>query len=339
MSNSTEAASASSPKFSIIIVNYNAADYLQDAVDSIAKQTFQDFELIVVDNASHDGSADVLDLTAVPKARLIRNSKNVGFAQANNQAAKLAEGKWLALLNPDARAAPDWLEALVRAMTKYPDCRTFACAQFDLRNRNVLDGAGDAYLLFGFPWRGGLGRAVGELPGPGFCFSACGASAVYDAALFRAVGGYDERFFCFCEDVDLGFRLQLMGEDCRFVPDAIIDHAGSGISGRGSAFSTYHGTRNRIWTYVKNMPLSLLLLTFPGHVALTLYIVARNCFTPRFLPMLRGLSDGLAGSIRIRMSPHWQAKRKPGVIRQIVRRMAWNPWRMSQRTIHVRPAS
>lgn len=338
MAMTTDPAPAPTPKFSVIIVNYNAADYLQQAVDSLAQQTVQDFELIVIDNASHDGSADMLDLSAMPRAQLVKNSRNLGFAEANNQAARLANGQWLALLNPDARAAPDWLEALNRAMHKYPDCRTFACAQFDLSDRNVLDGAGDAYLLFGFPWRGGFGRAARELPGPGFCFSACGASAVYDAALFRAAGGYDERFFCYCEDVDLGFRLQLLGEDCRFVPDAVIDHAGSAISGRASPFSTYHGTRNRFWTYVKNMPLGLLLLTLPGHVMLTVYLLARSSFTPRFAPMLAGLLDGLVGSVRMRTSPEWRVVRRRAVISHVVRSMAWNPWRMSRRGVHVRPS-
>ena len=329
---------APAPKFSVIIVNYNGADYLQQAVDSLACQTVRDFELIIIDNASTDGSAQLLDLSALADARLVRNDTNLGYAAANNQAAQMANGRWLALLNPDARAAPDWLQALGRAMETYPECRTFACAQLDAANRNILDGAGDAYLLFGFPWRGGFGRAANELPGPGFCFSACGASAVYDAALFRQLGGYDERFFCYCEDVDLGFRLQMLGEDCRFVPDAIIEHAGSAISGRDSPFSTYHGTRNRIWTYAKNMPFGLLVLTLPGHVVLSFYLLARSSFTPRFIPMLKGTIDGVAGSIRLRMSSDWRVLPLRGVTSRVMQAMAWNPWHMNQRRAHVRTA-
>jgi len=323
------------PDFSVIIVNYNGSAFLQGAIDSLKAQTHRDFEVILIDNASTDGSVDTLDTGGLPAFTLMREAKNHGFARGNNLAAAQAKGAWLALLNPDARASPGWLAALTRAAAAHPETRTFASAQYLLDDPDTLDGAGDAYLVFGFPWRGGFGRAARELPGPGFCFSACGASAVYDRDLFLSVGGFDERFFCYCEDVDLGFRLQLLGEDCRFVPDAAIEHAGSAISGRGSAFSTYHGTRNRIWTYVKNMPPGLMILTLPGHIALTLYLLARNSFTPRFAPMLRGLYNGISGTFRLRTSSQWRVLPR-GRSRRIVRLMAWNPFRMSQRRVHVR---
>jgi GT2 family glycosyltransferase len=321
----------------VLIVNYNGGAYLQGALDSLKSQTCRDFEVILVDNASTDGSAETLDTAGLPAFTLLKEPENHGFARGNNLAAARAKGTWLALLNPDARASPGWLDALTRAAAAHPETRTFASAQFLLDDPGRLDGAGDAYHLFGFPWRGGFGRPARELPGPGFCFSACGASAVYERNLFLSLGGFDERFFCYCEDVDLGFRLQLMGEDCRFVPEAAIEHAGSAISGRESAFSTYHGTRNRIWAYAKNMPTGLLILTLPGHIALTLYVLARNSFTPRFPAMLRGLYDGVGGAARLRLSSQWRLAR-PAARPGLARRMAWNPLRMSQRRVHVRPS-
>lgn len=327
------------PDFSVLIVNYNGAAYLQGAVDSLKAQTHRSFEVILLDNASSDGSVDALDTSGLPAVTLLREAENHGFARGNNLAAAAAKGRWLALLNPDARAAPDWLAAIDRGIAAYPDTRTFACTQLALGVADMLDGAGDAYLLFGFPWRGGLGHPAVDLPGPGHCFSACGASAVYEAALFRRLGGFDERFFCYCEDVDLGYRLQLIGEDCRFLPDAVIEHAGSGISGRDSDFVTYHGARNRVWTYVKNTPSGLLALTLPGHVALTLYVLARNSFTPRFNPMLKGLVDGFAAAFLLRGSNQWRVRGPHSDLGRIVRTMAWNPWRMSQRSVHVRPAA
>lgn len=323
------------PDFSVVIVNFNGAAFLQGAIDSLKAQTHRNFEVILIDNGSTDGSLDALDTEGLPALTLIREDANHGFARGNNLAAAQAKGTWLALLNPDARASPSWLAALKRAATTYPETRTFASAQFLLDNPDTLDGAGDAYLLFGFPWRGGFGRAAGELPGPGFCFSACGASAVYERNLFLSVGGFDERFFCYCEDVDLGFRLQLMGEDCRFVPDAAVEHAGSAISGRESEFSTYHGTRNRIWAYAKNMPLGLILLTLPGHIILSLYLLAHSSFTPRFVPMLHGLYDGVTGTVRLRTSSQWRSIPR-AKSRSITRLMAWNPIQMSQRRVHVR---
>ena len=327
------------PLISVVIVNYNAGAFLQGAVNSLARQTFRDFELIVFDNASGDGSADTLDLTGLPQARLIRHGDNIGFAAGNNRAAGEARGKWLALLNPDTVAAPDWLEKLVAASQAHPGCRNFASAQFDLNDPCLLDGAGDAYLIFGFPWRGGFGRPASELPSTGWVFSACGAAAMYERDLFLGMGGFDERFFCYCEDVDLGFRLQLAGHDCLFVSDAVIGHAGSGITGRASAFSTYHGTRNRVWTYFKNMPRPVLLLALPGHVALTLYVLARNAFTPRFRPMIRGLTAGVAGLPQVCAPSSWHVRRRRIMLSELLSRMAWNPWRMSLRKPHVRPAS
>ncbi len=327
------------PLISVVIVNYNGGAFLQEAINALSRQTLKDFELIVFDNASSDGSADALDLTGLAEPRLIRHSDNIGFAAGNNRAAEEARGKWLALLNPDTVAAPDWLEKLVAASQAYPDCRNFASAQLDLNNPDLLDGAGDAYLIFGFPWRGGFGRPASELPPSGWVFSACGAAAMYDRDLFLSLGGFDERFFCYCEDVDLGFRLQLAGHDCRFVSDAVVRHAGSGIAGRASAFSTYHGTRNRVWTYFKNMSAGVLLLTIAGHIVLTGYILARNAFTPRFGPMLRGLRDAIGGLPEITRPSPWKTANRAISLGNLLARMAWNPWRMSARKVHVRKLS
>lgn len=326
-----------SPNISVVIINFNGGAFLQNAVDSLARQTYRDFELILLDNASTDGSAQAIDLSALPSATLVLHPENSGFAGGNNIAAGKARGRWLVLLNPDTVAEPDWLEQLMAAAAANPGIQTFASAQIDLADPSLMDGAGDAYLLFGIPWRGGFGRPASEMPARGWCFSACGAAAMYDRSLFVELGGFDERFFCYCEDVDMGFRLQLSGHDCLFVPDAIVRHAGSGISGRASAFSTYHGTRNRIWAYAKNMPTALLLVTLPGHIVLTLYILARNAFTPRFKPMMKGLRDGLKGATNIRRQPNWRVRAPSSSLTEIASRMAWNPWRMSARKTHVRP--
>lgn len=329
-------AGVSSPLVSVIIVNFNAANYLQAAIDSIGAQTFRDFELILFDNASTDGSADSADLTGLPSFRLVRSAENLGFAAGNNRAAELARGKWLVLLNPDAVAAPDWLEQLMRAAKDHPGCASFASVQYRLGAPDILDGAGDNYLIFGMPWRGGSGRAASELPGDGWCFSACGASAMYSADVFRDLGGFDERFFCYCEDVDLGFRLQLAGYDCRFVSKAAIHHASGGISGQASEFTLFHGSRNRIWTYAKNMPSAAFWLTLPIHLTLTIYLLLRNSFTPRFAPMLRGVIDGLEGIPQMRHQSRWRIRRPRADAREILSLMSTNPLSFSRQIISIR---
>jgi len=325
------------PEFSVIIVNYNGGDYVCDAVRSLAAQTFRDFEVIVLDNASTDGSADRIDFSGVPSAQLVRNADNLGFAAANNAGAKIAKGRWLTLLNPDAKAQPDWLENIAAAIKRFPNCRVFASAQYDLAHPDRIDGAGDAYLAFGIPWRGGFGHPASDMPGEGECFSPCGAAAIYECRLFLAHGGFDERFFCYCEDVDLGFRMQRAGERCIFLPGAIVHHAGSAISGRNSPFSAYHGTRNRIWTYGKNMPLLLLLITLPVHIVVSLYLIIRGAFVGCFQATLHGTWDGLRKVLSIRRNAAWKTSPRLVSVRTLSRAMAWNPLLLNRRSPHVRP--
>lgn len=325
------------PSITVVIVNYNGGAFIQEAVNSLAQQSCKDFELIVFDNASTDGSADTLNLSSLPNAQLVRNPENLGFAGGNNKAAERARGQWLVLLNPDTIAEPDWLEQLLGAAAAHPEHKTFTSAQYDLADASRLDGTGDAYSIYGIPWRGGFGHPVTDIPESGTCFSACGAAAMYDLLLYRKLEGLDERFFCYCEDVDLGFRLQLLGYDCLYVKEAVVRHAGSGISGRASAFTIYHGTRNRTWTYIKNMPMPALILTLPAHFALSIYLLARSSFTPRFVPMLKGLRDGLAGAYGIRRSQRWRVSQPNLTITKLLKRMVWNPISLSQRRSHIRP--
>jgi len=326
-------------KFSVIIVNYNGGHFIQGALDSLERQTFRDFEVILIDNNSSDGSADDLRTGGLPAFRLIKQDTNLGFAAGNNLAAANATGEWLALLNPDAAAERDWLEQLKSAMDRHPTIRQFACTQLDLARPEYLDGVGDAYLVFGMPWRGGFGLSASLLPAEGTCFSPCGASAVIRRDVFNYHNGFDERFFCYCEDVDLGYRMQLAGDQCVFVPSAVVHHAGSAVSGRHSDFSIYHGTRNRIWTYAKSTPLALLILTLPVHIALSLYVLIRSPAIHRFSTTFKGMRDGLAGVIAIRGPSPWAPSRRKVSLFNLAKQMAWNPFRMSRRLPHVRPLS
>jgi len=193
--------------FSVVIVNFNGGEYLQGAVDSLKKQTFQDFELFVVDNASSDGSMEKLDISGLSNVQLMPETENHGFARGNNLAAAKANGDWLVMLNPDAVADESWLEKIKDGIDRYPDTKMFASAQYSLDEPSLMDGAGDCYHVFGIPWRGGYGRPVEEMPGEGECFSPCGASAAFHRQTFLDAEGFDESFFCYCEDVDLGFRV------------------------------------------------------------------------------------------------------------------------------------
>lgn len=326
------------PDFSVLIVNFNGGAYVQGALDSLKRQTHRAFEVILLDNASGDGSVDALDTSGLPAFRLMREGENHGFARGNNLAAAQASGTWLALLNPDAAARPDWLAQVLAGTMRHPGVTSFASAQLWMPDETRLDGAGDNYLVFGIPWRGGYHRPVSDLPAEGTCFSPCGASAVYLRETFVAAGGFDERLFCFCEDVDLGFRLRLEGGECVFLPGAVVSHAGGGLSEKVSGFAVRHGTRNRLWVYLKCMPMPLLILTLPGHLALTALILLRGMMTGRFPDVAAGLVEALRG-----IGPVWADRRVVQALRSaplsaLLRAMIWNPWSMSQRQVQVRTA-
>lgn len=326
----------SHPAITVVVVNYNSGEYLRKCLASLARQTFTAFETIVVDNASTDGSLDQ-ELETPEACIILRQTKNLGFAAGNNVAARAGKGKWLALLNPDAAAAPDWLENMMQAVAQRPTHRIVACRQISMHDPTKLDGAGDCYLAYGFAWRGGFGHPATKAPPAGECFGPCGAAALYPRDLFLESGGFDERYFCYHEDVDMAFRLRLMGERCQYVPDAIVEHAGSAISGRSSTFSVFHGMRNGVWTYFKNMPGLLLVLTLPVWVLGSLALLMRG-----------GLRGGLVATARgyraafKELGPMLAARRalrssRRATVGDIAKALTWNPLRYLGRQIDVRP--
>ena len=245
------------PEISVIIVNYNAGEYLNKCLNSLFMQDYQGFEVLVVDNASTDGS--MKNLPDDPRLHCINLDKNIGFAAANNHAANLAKGEWLALLNPDAFPEKDWLTQLMNATQNYPDFSFFGSTQICADNPALLDGTGDMYHILGIPARSNFHRPIEHLPETGEIFAPCAAAALYRKDVFLGAGGFDEDFFCYCEDVDLAFRLRLQGERCLQVKEAIVHHIGSAITGVSSDFAVYHGIRNRFWLFFKNMPTPLFI--------------------------------------------------------------------------------
>jgi GT2 family glycosyltransferase len=332
----TAASAADAPEITVIVVNYNGGAFLRGCLASLAAQTHRSFETILVDNASTDGSLDTI-VEKPEQLTLLRETTNHGFAGGNNLGARLAKGKWIALLNPDAEAAPDWLDAMMRAVRERPSHRIVASLQIAMSDASILDGAGDCYLAYGYAWRGGFGRAVSEAPAAGECFAPCGAAALYPRDVFLSSGGFDERYFCYHEDVDLGFRLRLLGERCQFDPGSKVRHAGSALVGRASDFAVFHGARNGFWTYIKNMPGILLVLTFPVWLAGTLAILVRGLVTGRFRPTIRGLVAAFS-DVGPALRARKELRNKRAVrVGEIAAALSWNPFAFLARKPDVRP--
>jgi len=323
-------------KVAVIIVNYNSGPLLQTCLDGLANQTYRDeFEVIVVDNGSQDRSMESLERVA-SNVRTIMAGENLGFARANNLAARATDAEYLALLNPDAWPSPEWLEKLVDAEQRHPKAASFGSTQIDASNQSVLDGAGDAYHVMGLSWRGQIGRPVTTLPPEGETFAACAAAALYRRAEFMALGGFDERYFCYIEDVDLGFRLRLAGYRCMQVADAVVLHHGSSVAGRRSAFVEYHSTRNAIWTYMKNMPLPLLLPGIPFHVLLRMAYLVRAIHRGTHRECLRALRDAVCGIGAILASRNALRASRVASLGEIARALTWSPMKALSRSCDIR---
>ena len=253
----------------VLVVNWNAGPLLGRCLESLATQSRPPDRIIVVDNASSD---DSLGLAApyLGGAEVIRLNENVGFARANNLAARAAgEADALVLLNPDAFPEPGWLAALVDAAGRFPEFAAFASQMRLDAKPERLDGAGDSYHVSGRAWRNGHNALAASWPAGEYeVFAPCAAAALYRRAAFDEIGGFDESYFCYFEDVDLGFRLRLRGYRSLYVPSSVVRHVSSALSGYRSDFAVYHGERNSVWTFVKDMPAPLFWLYLPQHLAL-----------------------------------------------------------------------
>lgn len=290
-----------SERIAVIVVSFNSGATLTRCLESIRRQNLLPHRVIIVDNASVDDSATAA-AKIYPDFSFIFLPKNTGFAAANNYAARMADDcEWLALLNPDAYAAHDWLENLCSATKKNPEFVFFGSRMLMARNPARIDGVGDIYHVSGLVWRRGYGNiAVNNALAPEEIFSPCAAAALYRRKEFLEVSGFDETFFCYMEDVDFGFRLRLRGLRCLYVPDAIVHHEGSASTGgQHSDFAVYHGHRNLVWVFVKNMPGLLFWLLLPLHLLLNVGTVVWFAMRGQGRVILRAKWDALKGLSKI----------------------------------------
>ncbi len=285
------------PKVTVLIVNWNGEQFLERCLTALLAQTVTPYEIILVDNASTDGSLEIA--RRFPSVRLLAQNSNTGFARGNNLAinAAAAGSEWIALLNPDAFPEPRWLEECLLSAQLNPQFDIFASKLLNAADPTVLDGAGDAYHVSGLVWRTAHGIPASALQGSEYeVFSSCAAAAMYRRSALLEVGGFDEDFFCYVEDVDLGFRLRLAGYRCLYVPKSVVHHVGSGATGgKNSDFSVYHGHRNLVWTFVKDMPGLLFWLLLPLHVMVNLASIIWFAFRGQGRVVWRAKRDALLG--------------------------------------------
>jgi GT2 family glycosyltransferase len=291
------------PETSVIVLNWNGARLLPECLSALAAQTYRDFELWLVDNGSIDGSVRLLDdleRRAQPewlgsrlphKARVVRNRDNVGFAAGNNQAIRLSEARYVALLNNDAIPEPQWLGELVSVAQDARSVGMVASTMLFAHLPSVVASAGISVHRDGVALDRGLGLPVERVARDGSrpVFGASAGAALYRAEMLADVGLFDERFFSYLEDADLAWRARWRGWRAVHNPRARVRHVYSATGGQESPFKRRLVARNRVWTLYKNMPEALLRRCWP-------YIARYEA-----LAVLRGFAAGDRHSVRGRM--------------------------------------
>ena len=300
----------------VVIVTYNSASTILQSLEALSRQTLKPSRVIVVDNASSDESVDLMR-KSFPNNEYLLLTENIGFAAANNRAIEMCSTEFIALLNPDAFPNPDWLSKLFSATSRYPMAASFGSKQLIFTDSNLIDGIGDVYHYSGLMWRNGNGKPQNFFYSEECeIFSPCAAAALYRLSALKEVQGFDEDFFCYAEDVDLGFRLRLAGWKAIYVPDAVVSHVGGATTGgKNSNFSIYYGHRNLVWTFVKNMPSCLFWIFLPSHILLNFFTLLWFSFKGKRQIIFQAKFDAIKGlQTQIRKRSQIQNMRKARVI-------------------------
>lgn len=293
---------------SVVIPNYNRADLLGACLASLRAQTHRDFEVIVVDNGSDDGSPE-MTASEYPEVRLIRLAENKGFSEAVNRGIAESRGGLIALLNNDAEADPAWLSELHNASAAHPEAGFFASKILFYDRHDIIDTVCDGFSVAGFGYKKGWGEIDnGQYDQLSYVFGACGGAAAYRKTTLDAVARdgeyFDEEYFAFGEDLDISFRAQSLGYRCVAVPGARVYHRIRATAGNSSRMAIFLGYRNFLLTVIKNFPARSIIRHLPSLTAFwCLSILADFVKTRRFNVLKAYLAA-------IRMMPSMKAKRK-----------------------------
>lgn len=249
------------PLISVVIPNWNGAHHLRTCLDSLRRQTYPHFEVIVVDNNSEDESLSLIE-REYAEVRVIPLKENRGYTGGVNVGIEAAQGEIIAVLNNDTETDPRWLQELWRALERHPEAGSATSKMLLFDQREIINSAGDFYTMDGIPGnRGVWQRDEGQFDEEEKVFSPCGGASALRRSMILDLTPtgdsevFDEDFFAYCEDVDLGWRAQLAGHQCVYVPTAIIYHRLSATGGGNIA--SYHTGRNFIYLLAKDYPTSL----------------------------------------------------------------------------------
>ncbi len=290
----------------VVVPTLHAGEALLACLDSLAAQEYADFAVIVVDNSGR-AAARSLGVSG-ERVHLIENERNTGFGAAINQAARSSESEFIATLNDDAAASPRWLSSLVAAIeARY---ETGMCAsRVVLSGGRGLDSAGMLVCPDGSSRQRGHGDAPDKYARPGEALLPSGSAALYRRDMLNELGGFDEDFFLYCEDTDLGLRARWAAWECLYVPEAVVEHRYSQSAGAASELKAFYVERNRLFVAAKNFPAAMLWrVPFAALARYAWHLVYASRGRGAAGQFLEG-SGGAADLARIALKAHLEAWR------------------------------
>ena len=280
-------------KVSIVIPNYNGEIFLPDCLNALINQTFKDFEIILVDNGSNDDSIRTA-IQIYPEIEIVALKENTGFAYAVNEGIKHAKGEYVILLNNDTIPFPNFVKNQYKMIKDKPEL--FSCSAMMIRNdnRKLIDDAGDYMCVLGWAFADGKDKPVRNYCVPHEVFASCAGAAIYRKAVFEKIGMFDNDFFAYLEDIDVGYRAKLHGYHNLYNPYARVYHIGSASSGsRYNKFKVYTSARNSMYLIRKNMPLWQIIINFPflfAGVAVKMIFFAKKGLSKDYF---KGITTGI----------------------------------------------
>ncbi|RII31698.1 MAG: glycosyltransferase family 2 protein [Geobacter sp.] len=279
-------------KASIIIVNWNGIKYLPECLEAVMRQTFTDFEVIVVDNGSTDESVNFIR-DHYQNVRMVCLDENRGFTGGNCVGFEIAKGQFIALLNNDTRVEPTWLESLVSAMQANPGVGICA-SKIIIDGMALIDSVGDLFTTAFSGTKMGYLHSVDSFDIPHELHGGCAAAILYRRRMLDEIGFLDDDFFFNHEDTDLNMRAWLNGWKCEYVPEAIVHHKVSATVGALSDTSVYYFARNNVWVWIKNVPSCFILRYLPQRIVFELSSLAYFCIMKgKWGPFLKGKLDAV----------------------------------------------
>lgn len=291
-------------KVTIIIPNYNGRHFMQPCLESLEKQLYRDFRILIIDNASEDGSVAYI-AENYPSLEIISLDKNYGFSKAVNTGIIHAHTPYVLLLNNDTIVDIHFVGEMVKAIEASSHIFSVSSKMIQMHHPELIDSAGDLYTLMGWGVCRGAGRPVSNYTNTDHIFTACAGAAIYRKKVFEKIGLFDEAHFAYLEDIDVGYRARIYGYHNIYCPTALVYHVGSGTSGsKYNSFKVKLSARNSIYLNYKNMPLLQWILNF---IPLLAGYAIKLCFFQKIgfgKDYMEGITEGLRTKKKCKKVPY-----------------------------------